>query len=302
MLEILYFFQRFFPKGSTFFNAYNFFTEIILNIFYKSFYEFLFIIFVKKGIKNKSSNEPQIIVSMTTYPKRINDVSICIESIMNQKTKANRIILWLAESQFEDKKILPKHLLHLETRGLEIKFCDDLRSHKKYYYAIKNNPDDIVITLDDDCYYPNFTIQRLIELNKVHPDKIICNKSRKIDLRSEKIPSYTSWETVNSKEVKISTNYVPIGVGGVLYPPYSLSSMVFNKDDIKNICFNTDDLWLKVHSLIKETKVVYAGYFPELFSIGKTQKNKLSLQNWYENRNDIELNNILVQYKGYLKK
>ena len=42
-------------------------------------------------------------------------------------------------------------------------------------------------------------------------------------------------------------NLVAIGVGGVLYPPHIFDSNIqyFNETDIKEICLNADDIWLK---------------------------------------------------------
>src|SRR5699024_12638905 len=65
--------------------------------------------------------------------------------LLRQTYPPDKIILWLAKEQFEGRNTLPNNLLDLEKRGLEIVFCDeDLRSHKKYYYAIKKFSKDIL--------------------------------------------------------------------------------------------------------------------------------------------------------------
>ena len=86
----------------------------------------------KRGYK-ETKNKPRIIISLTSFPKRIDIVWITIESILRQSQKPDEIILWLAEEQFQGIDSLPKSLLELMERGLTIRFCDDLRSHKKYY-------------------------------------------------------------------------------------------------------------------------------------------------------------------------
>ena len=52
--------------------------------------------------------------------------------------------MWLAKEQFENIEDLPQELKEQQKRGLTIRFCDDLRSHKKYYYVLQENPNDIV--------------------------------------------------------------------------------------------------------------------------------------------------------------
>lgn len=62
--------------------------------------------------------------------------------------------------------------MDLQKYGLEIRFCDDLRSHKKYYFAMQEYPEDIVILFDDDMFYPKNTIKKLYELYKKFPSDI----------------------------------------------------------------------------------------------------------------------------------
>ena len=50
--------------------------------------------------------------------------------------------------------VYQRNCLDQQKRGLTIRFCEDLKAHKKYYYAFKEYPDDIVITVDDDVIYP----------------------------------------------------------------------------------------------------------------------------------------------------
>ena len=81
------------------------------------------------GLNTKKRNETYI-VSFTSFPARIEDIWITIETLLRQSFKPDKIILWLAEEQFPDKK-LPESLIKLTERGLSIEYCEDLRSHKK---------------------------------------------------------------------------------------------------------------------------------------------------------------------------
>lgn len=42
----------------------------------------------------------KIIASLTTYGSRINSVDLTLKTILNQTKKADKIILWLAEDEF----------------------------------------------------------------------------------------------------------------------------------------------------------------------------------------------------------
>ena len=115
-------------------------------------------------------SEPRIVVSLTSYPARIHSVYRVIDNILSQTRKPDRILLWLAESQFPEKeRNLPGELMKETERGLEIRWCRDLRPHKKYLYAMKEFPEDILITVDDDLVYPDDMIDVLYQSYVKHP-------------------------------------------------------------------------------------------------------------------------------------
>ena len=97
----------------------------------------------------------KLIVSLTSFPARIELVWMTIASLMNQTMKPKKIILWLSEEQFQTEESIPQTLLALRKRGLEIRFCEDIKPHKKYFHTMQEYPDDIVVTVDDDIFYPH---------------------------------------------------------------------------------------------------------------------------------------------------
>lgn len=111
----------------------------------------------ESGINTDRSRKTRIIASLTSFPQRIPSVFLTIKSLMLQSVKADRIVLWLAQSQFNG---IPDILRSLIERGLTVRFCDDLRSHKKYFYALQEqHSDEVVITYDDDIIYEHDSIK-----------------------------------------------------------------------------------------------------------------------------------------------
>jgi len=246
---------------------------------------------------NTEARDEEFIVSLTSFPARIDDIWITIETILRQSFKPDKIILWLAEEQFPDKK-LPHSLTKLESRGLAIKYCEDLRSHKKYYYTMKENPESIIITLDDDSYYPRDVIKDLVALHKKYPETICANRAHKIKFENGKIKPYRQWE-INCKKFEEPTKeLVPTGVGGVLYPAGVMDSILFDKDLFSEICFFADDLWLKMCSLKKGTKVISNKYYnKDLVAVSRTQENSLLSNNSFGGGNDEQMLNLLNYFK-----
>lgn len=251
----------------------------------------------EKGI-NVAERDKKVIISLTSFPKRINVIWITVNSLLGQTYKPDRIILWLAEEEFENKlDSLPENLLKLQDKGLSIEFCRNLRSHKKYYEAMRNYPNDIVITVDDDIIYPEGLVEELMKLHEKYPDEIICTRGHKITYKNGEVLPYSQWiHNVPLVEVP-RIDICPTGVGGVLYPPNSLNKNLFNEAEIRECCFNADDLWLKTMGVLNGTKVVKSRkYQDHFFQVKGTKESSLYNENVIENKNDIQMKAILDKY------
>lgn len=273
----LFLFKRFFSK--------NLLNEIVL--FKKS---------AVVGI-NFDRRDFVIDVSLTSFPARIDEVNFTIETIFAQTVKADSITLWLTLKEFPEQKI-PKSLELQKERGLKIEFIEDnLRSHLKYYYAFKNQKENLVITLDDDEFYPKNTISSLITAHKKYPSAIICNRGHKIIFKNKMVEKYKNWNH-NYCSKKPSFLAVATGVGGVLYPPNSYHQDIFDIPNLKKLCFFADDMWLKIHTLRKNTKVMSLRTFSrDLINVGQTQNVKLVQHNSIEGGNDVQFQNLLKHYQ-----
>lgn len=238
-----------------------------------------------------------IIVSLTSFPDRIDKVWITIASLLNQTYKPKAIVLWLAEEQFIDHK-LPKSLERLCGRGLEIRFCEDLKPHKKYYETMLSWPDYFVITADDDILYPEDLIENLITAHEKYRGCVVCNWSHTIEFNeSGLIKPYNEWpnEGLNIPSYRL----MPVGCNGVLYPPCCLDQEVFNKESIKNYTLFTDDLWLKCMEVKNKTKAVNYQEVPLIyFNNIWSQKKGLWKQNTTGsgNRNEQVWKELMSHY------
>ncbi len=198
--------------------------------------------------------ESKILVSLTTYPARISSVWITIASLLRQTRKPRKIILWLAREQFPEQRI-PERLKRLEKRGLEIRFCDDLKSHKKYYYAMKEYPNCYIITADDDILYPEDHIERLWQGHEKYPDAVVCHWSHRIESDGEgEFMPYDDW-TDNGEEAPAYAT-LAVGCNGILYPPGALPLEAFHRQKIMDYALYTDDLWLKCMEILNGWRTV----------------------------------------------
>ena len=205
----------------------------------------------------------KVLVSLTSYPKRIGYVDKVIKTLLIQTKKPDKIILWLADSEFENKEEdLPKELVALCDYGLEIKWCRDVKSHKKYLYAMKEYPEYCIITVDDDTFYYPDTVEVLYKSFLRHPNAVSCLRANRITFdENKRINSYSKWIMNEQEFIDIPLmDLLPVGVGGVLYPPHCLDEKLLDENVIIQTSLCQDDIWLKYAEVYCGIETVVAEY------------------------------------------
>lgn len=255
------------------------------------------------GVTNEYYGESEIIVSLTTHGNRIYDVHAAIESIMQGSMKPNKIVLWISED-YRDT-ILPLTLQRQMNRGLEIKYCRDIRSYTKLIYSLESFPNASIITIDDDILYPYDLLEHLINAHIESPDVICANWIRETPLNLDK--SYMSilrWPQLFNAQ-QLSNRYFFEGFAGVLYPPHSLDTEVFNESTFMDICKYADDVWFNAMALKAGTKVKYAWKHYSIASfIDNTDGQCVALQNVNnkgEVLNDMQIKAVYAKYSLWNK-
>ncbi len=232
------------------------------------------------GKKVIFEGKTKVIVSLTTFPARIDSVWLTLFSMTEQSVKPERIILYLSKLEFPDKdKDLPKKLIWFKKKGLEICYVEDnLKPHKKYYYAFEAYRNRSIITIDDDLYYPSDTIERLLRISNVFPNCVCANRASKIAFNSLGVVPYKEWKPVRTTWQE-NGQFIAIGCGGVLYPASFRPPKLFEKETLNKTAPDADDLWLKAHQVLNNINVAVGDYFPHPMVIPKSQKVSLMRTN-----------------------
>lgn len=208
------------------------------------------------GINTSSKRTPRLIVSLTSFPARINFAKIAVNTLLRQSLKPDKLILWLAESEFPNKEYdLPKDLLKLKNFGLEIKWCTNLLSYKKLIPALKEYPEDIIVTADDDLYYDKNWLKSLYESYLKQPEFIHVQRAVHMQVVNNCIKSYPREKQFleNYKEASFSNQLM--GGSGCLFPPHCLHEDVFNTDKFLKLIPTHDDIYFWVMAILKGTKI-----------------------------------------------
>lgn len=256
-------------------------------------------VFLHKKNEYSTNRKQGLIISFTSFPARINDVWKVVECLKRQTILPEKIILWLSREQFIKPSMIPDSILERVDDLFEIRMVDeDIRSHKKYYYVMKEFPEKDFITCDDDIYYDPRMVERLITGSYLYPGCIIANHSKEIsfDNNGQIIP-YKMWK--NNELPYSDKNRFQIGIGGVFYPKNSLHKMVLNKDLFMALTPLGDDIWLNAMARLNGTKVIQSGKVFLNMPIINNSPSLCSINNGEENMNDIQINNLRTYFSKH---
>lgn len=248
-----------------------------------------------------SDRAEKLIVSLTSYGRRLKDVApYAIKSLMRQTYKPDIIVLWL-DNNWNDQN-LPKEIKSLKTKGLQVKYCEDTKSFKKLVPALSEYPNDLIFTADDDIFYPKDTLKRVMNAHNNHPDRIIGVRGYELsfDDKSGILRPYNEWSLL--KKGIAGNSIVLTGGAGCLYQSKLLHSDVTNVQLFRNLSPNADDIWFFFMEYL-------AGSSIEIISICK--RNIIPIDSFYQffhknsslassncglAQNDIQIRAIMSHY------
>lgn len=247
--------------------------------------------------------EKKIIVSLTSFPARINIVHLAINRIFKNDVQPDMIVLYLARPQFPnelDNVSGELQQMVKENNRFEIRFVErDTRPYKKLVHALRDFPNDIVITIDDDTLYRRNLIKQLVASHKKNPNSIIVRRARFITFNKKgSLKPYRKWPLnglLNHCRMIGKPNFRNFIIGAALYPPYCFCDEVFNEQVYMDICETTDDIWFWAMAVKNGTKIASSRPYAWQRKIKGTQKVALRNVN-YRTQNDINMQRVLEKY------
>lgn len=115
-----------------------------------------------------------IIIAMTSWPKRIQNVATVVKSVMENTLVPDRLYLTLSTEEFPNKESdLPKDLVEIFNSNdcLMINWVEkNTKTMKKIFPVLKYlSDDDIIINIDDDILIPRGAIEYRVNEFKGNP-------------------------------------------------------------------------------------------------------------------------------------
>lgn len=190
-----------------------------------------------------------VVVSLTSFPARIEHTWIAISSILAQNVRPERVVLVLAEDEFPEREV-PRSLKRLERYGLEILWTEkNGRSYNKLVPTYLGFPGLTIVTIDDDVMYGRDVLTILIAASDRLPGWIIGMRGWSITFGEGELLPYVRWPPADPMTPSEATFLT--GVGAILYPPGCLDPAMLADMQLANqLCPNADDIWFWAVSVV----------------------------------------------------
>lgn len=215
--------------------------SLCLLVFYKAIGR------LEYGRHQSINQRNDVVVSLTTYGRRLSAVHLTVRSLLRQSVRPSTIYLWLYQGDIPAEGV-PSELKKLERKGLRIRVIDEnLRSYKKIVHTfelVESMGWRFVVTADDDVYYPRFWLESLLVNAASDPNSVWCYRGHVVEFMDNgELTPYRNW-TIADRQGVSGNNLLPVGVSGICYPIESLKG-VNDRESFMSLAPTADDLWLK---------------------------------------------------------
>lgn len=186
------------------------------------------------------------VVSMTSFPQRIDVVWLVIECLLRQTCVPRKIVVWLSYDQFLANNDVPSTLKSYPKDIVEVRMVDgDIRSHKKYWYAVEEFKNSPLVLVDDDIVYDSHFLEDIERVAKENKNVIGCCWGGRMRWNDDgTIMPYSQWGGGKPALGEVSVEFFYGSGGGTYFPVGSLEGAHHPKEEIMKICPTADDIWL----------------------------------------------------------
>lgn len=155
----------------------------------------------------------QVIVSLTSYGQRISRIMPTINTLQKQSRKPDKIVIYIA---YQDEALVTDELRNANL--VEIRFCEDTLSHKKFN-GIYDFPDSYIAIADDDLLYHEDWLKVLLQTNQINRKCVTAHVTFILEQPG------TNWGRVATRKDNISSmrgryHFYIMSGPGVLIPPH----------------------------------------------------------------------------------
>ena len=229
----------------------------------------------------------EFIISLTSFPERIQTVDKVISSILQTTVdkRLYKIVLVLSLEEFPNKeKDLPRQLINVVNSNDNVEILwhpRNIRSHKKLIPTLKKYPNIPILCIDDDIERNSEWLQMFIDDHRRYPKSII---TMRCDYHIHKDLTMKNEYDNFIKNVPLSSvvnDYRPAnGCGGIFYPANTfVDKEFFNEDLLMRLSPSSDEMWQFCFNVMNDQEIRRTSKFFSVSCIPGTQKKSLHEEN-----------------------
>lgn len=229
-----------------------------------------------------------VTVSLTTHGIRMDTVHGAIYSILRGSVVPEYLVLVLNSEP--KSAVAIRSIERLKRHGLKVLIAPNFGPHTKYFPVVMqaDRPLDILVTADDDIFYPRNWLERLVQTHRQYSEDVICWWAKEMRMENGNLLSYHAWP--NAATFEADRSNFALGVGGVLYPHSMIRALRVAATGFLTCCARADDIWLHAVALRSGHKIrpiVCTFTWPVM--IPDTQEGGLNHTNHLPEGNDLQM-------------
>jgi hypothetical protein len=204
--------------------------------------------FIRQTLANgRKSDDPRVIVSLSTVPDRIDKLGPTIRSLLKQTRSPDEIVLAIPEFSIRERRpyIVPKYISRLP-RVRVLRCGKDWGPATKFIAAIQDElaagrDNTLIMVVDDDRVYPRDVLETYLHYNEQLPNAALC-------FRGAAMPSTFDWDDAKMIYAKDLRQPRPVavitGCGSYLVRPRFFDQSLWDYSKAPSVAFYIDDIWI----------------------------------------------------------
>lgn len=190
----------------------------------------------------RTERPERVVVTLSTVPQRLRYLRPTLRSLLDQSCPPDRIVLaW------------PEHSLRLNTpypepsglpAGVEVLRCTDVGPATKLLPALLEEPDAVLVVVDDDAIYPHDFLESLLAHHRRLPRAALGVRGQLVRYGVD--PRYLGHVCGTAVREPEPVD-VLMGMWGYLIPPGALDAAVHDFDGWPAEVRWQDDVWISAH-------------------------------------------------------
>ena len=207
--------------------------------------------------------QTKIVVSVTTIPSRERLLKKCLESLAAQRFQPDEILLCLPTLSKREKVPYSTPSWLGDFPRVRVATCEeDWGPGTKLLGALRavEDPETIVITVDDDISYEPHLIEKLVRHSLDDPDAAVGFRGWNAEslIREHNYDFvYEEWERRRAYPARVN---ILEGYGGVAYRRRFFDATIFDYSGAPEAAFYVDDVWISGHLAMRRIPRVVHRY------------------------------------------